>query len=151
VERRLWPNEEGDVVTVGVANASNSWKSQPMQTLAQRCAAPLLMSALAVAAPACFLLERSSELEDGVVGGRAVRVIGDERSPAAFSRAQLVGAPTPRTADRDGAFRIPGVPGGRFDLRITDDVDGDGWINRAQIVSGRMPSREDGRQRASAA
>ena len=95
------------------------------------------------AAGACFQLDRALEAASGDVAGRGVRV--DLGEGAAFVKVQSVGSALRRAGNDDGLFRLQGLPPGRFDLRLADDKNGDGWADRGATLSGVMPALPDGK------
>ena len=75
-----------------------------------------------------FDLNRTANLETGSVVGKALRPDVDGRPGAAFVKVSGSGTNLARVGDTDGAFVVGGLPGGRLDLRLFDDVDGDGEL-----------------------
>lgn len=91
----------------------------------------------------CFQLDRTQGIAPGDIAGRAVRVDLDEG--AAFVKVSTVGTSLLRSGDADGAFGVSGLPSGRFDLRLIDDKNGDGWTDRGAIATGILAAQPDGR------
>ena len=112
---------------------------------------PRLLVALAlVALPmGCgFRFERGLDLEPGDVAGRALRK--DAGGAAPFSRVEVLGTGRVRRAGSDGAFVVAGMPAGAWAFRITEDVDGDGWADRAAFRTARVTTTtSDGAERRS--
>jgi hypothetical protein len=103
----------------------------------------LAFSLLALSSLGCFELERTQGTSPGDIAGRGVRV--DLAEGAAFVKVQTVGSSLRRSGDDDGSFRLSGLPPGRFDLRLVDDKNGDGWTDRGATASGVLPALPDGR------
>ncbi|HEY1097917.1 MAG TPA: hypothetical protein VGF99_03275, partial [Myxococcota bacterium] len=83
----------------------------------------------------CFLLDRTAGIEAGTVVGSATRPDLDGAPGASFVRVDGVGSALTRVGDVDGAFRIAGLAAGRLDLRLVDDLDGDGWPDRGRDIA----------------
>lgn len=97
----------------------------------------LIVAALAVSASACFDLSRADELAPGTVRGRGV--FGGD---AVDVTAAVTGA-VPVRAD-GGSFVVAGLPVGDFALRLSDDIDDDGRVDRGAALRFNLPERNDG-------
>ena len=96
---------------------------------------PALALVVAVFAGGCFVLDRVAALLPGSVVGAATRPDVEGSPGAGFVRVSGVGSSLVRTGDAEGAFVVAGLNTGRLDLRLVDDVDGDGWADRGRDVS----------------
>ena len=83
----------------------------------------------------CFALDRVASLAPGSVVGRATRPDVDGSPGAGFVRVSGVGSNLVRVGDAEGVFVVGDLGPGRLDLRLVDDVDGDGWPDRGRDVS----------------
>jgi hypothetical protein len=88
----------------------------------------IVLAALALAG-CSFVFERAEGLNPGDIDGRAVI----EGEPAPFARVKVAGASRLVRADREGDFRVAGLPAGTWVLRVDDDKNGDGLPERATV------------------
>jgi hypothetical protein len=87
---------------------------------------------LATVFAGCVLpTDRTEGLGDGEIHGRAVRSDG---KPASAALIALQGSSRVTTADADGAFAFLGLVPGRWLVRVTEDDDGDGAVERGAYV-----------------
>ena len=84
---------------------------------------------------ACFPLDRAAGVAPGSIKGSAIRPDIEGRPGASFVRVNGIGSNLVRTGDENGAFVIGGLSAGRFDLRLIDDVDGNGWADRGREIA----------------
>jgi hypothetical protein len=91
--------------------------------------ARLTLAALVVASSGClFDFNRGLDLQPGDIAGRVVR---EDGAAAAYARVAIGGTGAVHRTNADGEFVISGLSAGGWSLRITDDSNGDGLIERA--------------------
>src|SRR5690349_3439615 len=76
----------------------------------------------------CFELERQDDLEDGELVATLRR---EDGAPAAFARVSVEGTSRVARAGAEGALSLKGLAPGKFLLRVLDDDDNDGVVERA--------------------
>jgi hypothetical protein len=112
-----------------------------MNRLGMRLPAALVLVVAASSAAGCTLmllrdLGREGAIERGSVSGRLVRADTDE--PAPFAQVALPGSGRGGRSNGEGNFVIRGMVPGTWALRLADDVDGDGWAERAALKPFRV-------------
>jgi hypothetical protein len=95
----------------------------------------ILMSALA--GGCWYSFEREADVPTGVITGRATRADAPGQS-AAYATVEPIGFGVIRRANSQGGFNVTGLAPGDWLLRLGDDVDGNGWPERTQVVAARV-------------
>jgi hypothetical protein len=102
-----------------------------------RLSVALVFVTAATIGPGCTLLLLGDlgfeqGIERGSVSGRLVRADTDGE-PAPFAQVALPGSGRSARSDSEGRFLLRGLQPGGWALRLADDVDGDGWAERAAL------------------
>lgn len=104
---------------------------------------PFLVAVVAVTVaavaggPGCFVLDRADLLLPGTVRGAPTFGGATVDATAAVTGAQPV-------RSKDGRFVVVGLPVGQFGLRVTDDANADGTVDRGAALRFAMPESSDG-------
>ena len=108
-----------------------------------KCARFAAFLVVAASPTACFVFDRTQDLQPGEIDGRAI--FADDAVAAKFARVSAEGAGLVRRAGEDGRFRVKGLGEGAFVLRFTSDDDGDGIVERGALRAVSMaPYTKDG-------
>ncbi len=107
------------------------------------------VAAAALSGACSFKLDRLDGVSPGDIAGTSIE--DDTGDAAAFARVEPMGASKVFRALQSGAFVVNGLPAGAFVLKMSEDTDGDGFLERGayRAVSLRNITNPDGNKELS--